>query len=444
MSRTIPVYQQLRPDANYTYKLIQLPPSLLSHLATTTSNDDDSSLDLKTKPNPNSFIVEPNGNEDDGVVVCTRDSTFKLRQNNHSNCVLLMNQRRIKHEQESIDEKENGSVAAAAGDDGEVEALMGFSQCNYVYELTQVPGSILDIVPEYNNNYNNDTNTSQQPQIGKMYMTKSKLSELSPCSPIEFEKMYRDSCLCEIEETRGDNYDYGLHVYKLSLGIISQILYTLITFLISQSKQSSTFTVKDLHVEDNEKRASVFADWQVSMIEAVLYKFTSPVEKQDGNEINSATTPQSLRLNDDAVSHWFGIQELSKLDYSNNGTTTTVADFLLNWKTSLPSFYNVPLDIVQLQGNYYTTSSSTSFTSASTSSSSNSSLIIHFVDQSSLSRDVPTRFKQLLQIQPSWKYDEFVACLQPVLEHGKKVDSVILKYGKKKRVKRDQFVVCGR
>ena len=70
--------------------------------------------------------------------------------------------------------------------------------------------------------------------------------------------------------------------------------------------------------------------------------------------------------------------------------------------------------------------------------------MIHFIDQSSLSRDVSTRFKQLLQLQPNWKYNEFVACLQPVLDHAKKVDSVILKYGKKKRVKRDQFIVCAR
>ncbi|CAD1812089.1 hypothetical protein K4G60_g2244 [Candida parapsilosis] len=412
---TVPVYQQLRPDANYTYKLIQLPPNIISHLSdSSTSNA--KYLNLKTKPTvaTATTTTSDDGDDNDAVVVCTGDSTFKLRQNNHSNCVLLMNQRPINNNihQHQQQQQQDGS---------DENALLGFSQCNYVYELTQIPGTILDVVPEYH---------AENEQRNKNLMTKTEMAELSPCSSAEFEKIYIDLCLCEI--ATGNNK----FVYRLSFDTISQILHTLITYLISESKHGQNFTIFDLNLQDNQ----AFQNWQLSMINAVIHKFTTPDQEpsnsQDGNTVvngvdDDNTTTTSLRLNDDAITHWFGIQELSKLNY-NAVPLTTVADFLLNWKTALPSFYNVPLDIIQLQGHYYTTSST------------GASPLIHFIDQSSLSRDVSTRFKQLLQLQPNWKYNEFVACLQPVLDHAKKVDSVILKYGKKKRVKRDQFIVCAR
>lgn len=414
---SIPVYQQLRPDANFTYKLIQLPPNLLSHLSFGDCNA--KYLDLKTKPIVPNVESSPDDSEGNTVVVCTRDSTFKLRQNNHSNCVLLMNQRRINHDQRENDNGDNNE---------DPEVLMGFSRSDYVYELTQIPGLILDIVPEYSNRQNGAT------QSDKKFMSRNKLAELSPCSPAEFDKIYIDSCLCEITNENNDKF-----VYKLTQNVISQILHTFITYLISESKQTQSFTIDKLTL----RRNVAFKSWQPSMIDAVIFKFTIPAREDSQGQLNPTVTSDDhlsgpLRLHDDSITRWFGIQELSKLAHSF-GTPTTVADFLLNWKTALPSFYNVPLDIVQLRGHYYT--ANTTNTSNITNSSSQ---LVHFINQSSLSRDVATRFKQLLTIQSNWKYDEFVACLQPVLEHGKKVDTVILKYGKKKRVKRDQFVVCGR
>ncbi|KAI5970727.1 DCC1 [Candida margitis] len=428
---SIRVYQQLRSDANnnYTYKLIQLPPNLLTHLSTSPSPH----LDLKTKRVNNkgtASVTNNNGDDDDNdatVVVCTRDATFKLRQNNHSNCVLLMNQCRIGHHEKH--ENENGYN----DDDDDDDVLMGFAKCNYVYELTTIPGSILDIVPEYGN------------KVKSSQVTRDQLIASSPCSLAEFEKIYTESCLCEIAtdiiDTTSNTGD--MYVYKLSHESISQILHTLITYLISENRLNHSFSISELDLATGSAHAhqGVFDNWQPSMIHAVIYKFTTPTPDQGQDLSTVDPLHRPLRLNDESIAHWFGIQELSKLDASFGSSTTTVADFLLNWKTALPSFYNVPLEIIHLRGHYYTTSPTT--TSSSSFSTANS-LVVKFIDQSSLSRDVATRFKQLLAIQSQWKYDEFIACLAPVIEPGKKIDTTILKYGKKKRVKRDQFIVCGR
>ena len=69
------VYQQLNEDTNatkYTYKLLQLPSKILNQLESKSTN-------LYIKSDINSLAL------------CTDSETFKLRQMNHSNTVLLLN-----------------------------------------------------------------------------------------------------------------------------------------------------------------------------------------------------------------------------------------------------------------------------------------------------------------------------------------------------------------
>ena len=71
---------------------------------------------------------------------------------------------------------------------------------------------------------------------------------------------------------------------------------------------------------------------------------------------------------------------------------TDISEFLLNWKTSLPSFYNPPLDISQLAGYYCSPIENK----------------ILYVDPESLSENLSQRFKELFELDKSWNYDEFI------------------------------------
>lgn len=334
------VYQQLNEDTNatkYTYKLLQLPSKILNQLESKSTN-------LYIKSDINSLAL------------CTDSETFKLRQMNHSNTVLLLNK-----------EPDN--------------KLIGFQKTSYEYELTEIKGSIdTSDIPIFNGQ------TAQQP------IDLRALEDNSICSHQEFLSNWYELGGCEI--------DNG--AYIMSADIITELLHLLITKLMSL--QVHEFSPEDVS-------SIITPPYNDSMLTSIIHKFC-------------IIESEKYQLNDLKITQWFGIVEMSKINHK----MTDISEFLLNWKTSLPSFYNPPLDISQLAGYYCSPIENK----------------ILYVDPESLSENLSQRFKELFELDKSWNYDEFIPFIKKFVPAGKKVDSIILKYGKKKKVGRDRFIVCPR
>ncbi|EMG47401.1 DCC1 Sister chromatid cohesion protein DCC1 [Candida maltosa Xu316] len=333
------VYQQLDEDPQYTYKLLQLPPSILSQL-----ESGDVNLHIKS--------------DIQSLALCTDSKTFKLRQMNHSNTVLLMNQH--------PDNK-----------------LIGYQKTSYEYELTEVAGVIdTSKIPVYEGGTSSSFSNS---------ITIDQLKENSLCSEIEFQNNWYNLGGCEIDHK----------AYIMSRKVITELLYLLITKIMSLQLQS--FTIEDI-------LSIITPPYNEYMLISISHKF--------GTE-----TDDKFILDDAKITHWFGIVELAK---TNN--MITQSEFLLNWKTSLPSFYNPPLDLIQLAGYYCSPMENR----------------IMYVDPNTLSDNLGQRFKELFELDKNWKYEEFIPFIAGFVPGGKKVDSIILKFAKKKKVGKDKFIVCPR
>ena len=70
---------------------------------------------------------------------------------------------------------------------------------------------------------------------------------------------------------------------------------------------------------------------------------------------------------------------------------------------------------------------------------------IQFLNPSTLTPgDMSTRVKELFQIVKEWEYEEFLPFIEEFIPKGKKPESIVLKYAKKKRVGKNRFMVCPR
>ncbi|CAI5760342.1 unnamed protein product [Candida verbasci] len=325
------LYNQINNDKSYTYKLLQLPEELLENI----ENGNIDNLELKSNY--------------ESVVICNADKSWKVRQMNHSNTVLLMNKTG----------KNN---------------LIGFQSAAYEYELNDNKPTISKTIPVYNN-----SNTSS--------ISITELIQDSLCSPKEFESLFYDM---------NGVYIDGF-AYILSNSIISELLYILITKLMSN--QLTVFEISD--IED-----IITPPFKKSMLDTILHKFAKSVENR-------------YELIDSNISKWFGIVELSK-----NNQPVLKNEFLLNWKSSLPAYYSPSLDLNDLKG-YYCSFLTTH---------------ILYINPIDLSTNLAIRFKELFAFNRSWKYDEFVPFINDYVPVGKKVDSLIIKYGKKKKVG-NEFIV---
>ncbi|CAK9442105.1 uncharacterized protein LODBEIA_P58580 [Lodderomyces beijingensis] len=355
---SISVYSKLQPDKSHIYKLIQLPNDLLEKLPT--------SLQLKSNFNG------------DGLVLCTQDETFRVRQNNHSNTVLLMREL-------------NTCDHGVRDGDGQVEgdAMVGFASCHYEYEVTPTVPSI-DLASRVPLLHHRDViagkyaGDEKHGSVSKMELMRSSCS-----SSGQFEMLWTELALCSIDS----------HVFQMARDLRVAVLHDLITYKLSYP---------DVKLEDAK------LEWGGDMVKTVLDKYTT--RTREGDRV----------LNDHLIVVEFGVVALSQAHTHKTG------DLMINWKLSLPQFYSPSLDLKMLRGHYVT------------SSNGGGDEYVTYVDPESLSRDVGVRIKQLLAVQASWPYDEFVSFLEGVVPGGRKVDAVVIKFARKKKVGRDKFVVVPR
>lgn len=347
-------YQELKPDAEYTYKLLQLPPEMLETIKSSRGEI---------------ILKSTTGDDGDHLVVCSGDKTWKLRQMNHSNHVELLDNINI-----------NQRLP-------ENNVLLGFATASYEYELSAFKGLINKAdIPIYNGQ---DVDS----------ISIDELLNNSPISPQEFLQNWYQLGGCELN---------GQAIILLDEWITS-ILHLIMTILMSQN-----FDYQQQEGEIEALAQYVLAEnnsYSPSMVVTILHQFATV----SGNK---------FKLNNLAISTWFGKQALAQ----SSLTLWQEPQFLIAWKSNLPEFYNVSLDLVNLQGNYCRPIEDR----------------IKYIDANLLSKDPQTRFRQLFQYAPKWDYQEFVPFILPLVSPGKKVDSLVMKYARKKKVTKTKYIVVSK
>lgn len=317
---------------------------------------------MKTKPDGKVSIKSSPAGEANNLVLCTEEKTWKLRQMNKSSAVLIVDNLNVDSLRKKISiDKEN--------------VLLGFAQTGYEYELTDSIGSLnFSKLPKYSGTLN----------VKGEEILIQELIDNSPISTGEFYKTWYLIGGCEIDGK----------AQVLSDDFITECLSLVIILSISNDWKS--FSLRDMYGLVKEENPSI----TFSIVETVVEKF-----KDESKEAYS--------LNELKIAKWFGIELLKKI-----GTSTTEKDFLLSWKRELPEFYNIPLDLVDLQGYYFRPIEDR----------------LQYLSPTLLSSNLSVRFDQLFKLNSKWNYTEFIPFVMEFVPKGKSVDSIILKHGKKKKI----------
>lgn len=350
-------YTSLTRDPAYTYKLVQLTNDVRERL------EKGEQITIKSDPNVPSHLV-----------LTASDSTWKIRQMKHTNTALVMSSR------------SDWSPMFGADRASDLNALVSIASLTYEYELTPTKGTItITDLPVY------DPKTKD---------TRENVKSIS------LDKLLCDSCISE-KEFYHQWYKLGGCDIKgnatiLSPRYISELLQLIITLLIRHKildiKSEGIVDKMPQIIDLIQQHASTIP---VSAIETVVHKFSD------------VSTGQ---LDHSSVSEWFGIETLQK---QASIRALSVRDFLMEWKSALPPFYNAPLDITQLQGYYYKPALDS----------------VAYLDSSNLAvLDLSARVKELFSIAKEWEWEDFAPFIMSFVPSGKKPDAFMLKYCKRRRV----------
>ncbi|WPK25296.1 hypothetical protein PUMCH_002607 [Australozyma saopauloensis] len=354
------VYSQIGGSDDHKYKLMQLPKELLEYLKTP-----DNVLEFKLPLSRKNHLV-----------LCTESETYTVRQMNHSNTQLVV---------EDLQVPAVGRKLMGLGPDSS-SSLLAVGLCSYLYELTPSLGEIETAgLPLYDG--------TAELLVGSVPLSVESLMQSSPIARTCFQSQWHALCGSEID---------GIAVI-LSPDFVTNVLYTIIAVAIAE--KWSSFTLEEMA----PRLASENSKFTRLVLETIAGKFCECKDNE-------------LSLNRPEIAKWFGIMSLKKL-----ATATSDKDLLLQWKSSLPPFFNALLDLKVLRGHFYRPLAGR----------------LQYLNKETLSPEIHARIKDMFKITKDWDYDEFLPYVEEFIPATKKADAVILKYAKKKRMGK-LFVVCPR
>lgn len=260
-------------------------------------------------------------------------------------------------------------------------AMVGIASLPYEYELKPHKYSInTAILPVYNQSSDPPNST----------VSLLQLIQNTPVSRAEFFEQWHELGGCEVNGT----------CYILPSDLISKILHSLLTVMIAE---------KIDYTKDSVPRAQLIEKLgpqmdPESVVNAVINKF------YNGEDL--------IKVNNQQVAKWYGIQTLKQTRPMDS------KQFYIEWKSRFPNFYHIPLDLDILRGHFYRKSGQ-----------------IAYLNQDSLSNEISARIKELFKLSSEWDLNDmvpFITCLT-----SRKVESVLLKYSKIKRIG-TRKVVCPR
>lgn len=223
------------------------------------------------------------------LVLCTNTRTFRLRQKNHSNTVLVMK--------------------------GKTDALMGFTSLHSELEPTPVRGNIdTSGVPVFKNAHT-FTPGKSAPSINDVLMQ-------SPISPLEFKKQWGEMSGCEIAG----------EAVLLHRETITRILDLILSTVIAEGESFENLIVGEVY----KNIKSVDETITFEMVETVIFKFSDPLI-------------EPFHIDSLKVSKWYGIHALST--FAKNPLSSD--EFMIRWKSVIPGFFDCSIELSLLLGFFY-------------------------------------------------------------------------------------------
>lgn len=373
------LHEHLSTDGSY--RLLHLTPELLEVI-----QDSDSKLQFKAAGN----------NEEDGdVVLCSRDTTWLLRQKNHSNTTMLMH--------EFTPEKET-SIETTFGLPSPVSDYAGFARTTFEYETKKLPGMInLNSVPIHNGSLDFPPMEGRELPIKNM----DGLLASSACSEKECLSQWGQLGGCVIKGypciLSSDFLTKALHVTLMSAMAES--------LDFSQLRLNETFDAvnKDMDEDSNPYTREV--------IKSILEKYGKRTKGDDNDG-------DSWQLDHRKVAEWYGIRALRKYASQNS---IPPAEFLIKWKSTFPPYTPFDIEIEMLRGWFFRPTGSN----------------LQYLSKNTLPTDIKERFKMLFKLQSQWDMDDIVPFIEELNTKGLKIDAFVLKYARKRRVGK-KFIVSSR
>lgn len=373
---------------DYTLRLVELNKDILKTIKESNSVE-------------NKFYLKSTDDKSFPVLV-TDNQTFKIRQKNHSNSVLLVDLNNINNQK-----------------DNNYETGVGFMNFDSQLELSLIPGEInISNIPILNNLSDIVEIDSKDRKISLI-----DLFNNSVISKKEFELKLSDLKLIEINN----------QVYILNDKLIIDGLYEIISILISEYLETKK---DDDNSENNNNVMEVFKDIKISyllelykldkfdksilnekIIELIIKKFSDiDSEVVEGED-------KSYKLNNDKVIKFFGIY-LLKLKNSLNFINED--EFLINLKNKLPFYYNPNLNLNLLNGNFIR--NNLNFKD------------IQFFNKNLLNQNPNLRFKELFKIKSNWELNEIEPFLIDINIKKLKIDKFIMKFARIKKIGKKSIV----
>lgn len=372
------LYFQNTQDENCIYKFLKLSPELLDYMKT------------KTKPElliKSSYLDKKNGNN--FLVLCTKDKTWKIKQANQTNTILLLENR--KSDFQNINN--NPQIKKTNINNN----LVKLQSTNYCYELYDSYGHFDEsLLPVYSGNSIIDCEINKD-------TIKTSVNEFLLNSPISRSEFFSKWYLYKGCEINGQ-------AYILSDEFVSEALQTLIALLFSKKIDVNSNKINLLEIKKSMiNEGNRFTD---SIFDTIIHKFSSFV------------SDSYFQLNNNSIAQWFGTQLLISL----KSTPTSRELFLIQWKDCLPPFYNPSFLLKDLYGYFYTVFDDH----------------ILYLDPQSLSNDISVRFTQLFNLHDTWHYDEFIPYIINLTSSKQSADMLISKYARKKRTRDNKLFIISK
>ncbi|KAH3900492.1 related to Sister chromatid cohesion protein DCC1 [Saccharomycodes ludwigii] len=369
-------------DKASTYKLLQLTPELLEYINKREDN--------KPTNNDQRIYLKSMDRSNSDVVLVTDRNTFVLRQKMHSNTVLLME-----------NNKNNGS-------DYNV-----FSKQNFELELLKSEGKIdISLLPILHRNKKLIVDNKS-----KLHLTLDEFISISPCSVTEFYRQWYKFGGCITTD--------GGIACLLSNEYISEVLHILLNCIII----GNDAVFRDLTLEQCQEFISKEVNNEgmsidKEVIHTILEKFGDSTGLITSNSDDAGT--KSYALNTFEIAKWYGIKSLRKFCSKQY---LSIEDFLIKWKSQFPPYFPCDIDLTMLVGFYVKDINRDR---------------ISYLDKNGLSGNIKQRFKELFKLQNTWNESEIWPFIEQLNTLNLKPESFIMKYARRKRIKKNKYVITSR
>ncbi len=312
-------------------------------------------------------------------VIVTDSRTFKIRQQNQSNCLMLMNTDKI-----------NGKDAGVSFDDFKSKLIL-----EDVKPDVDMTGLITIRTIEQLRN------TVDHSDDGEGYTLKDLFAN-SRASKAEFEDIISRQ---QIFEFRGCCYIAGDALVTTCIGkIVEKLIKQVVESGHELDIMEELNKFKYCEARKCVLGGEILEKHPKELIELCLRKFFG----QDG-------------INDDLIVRQFGLEVLRK------HKTLKLDDFMIELKLRLPFNYTPQIKLNQaLGGCYYTFGDDK---------------LIAYLDDSMLSEDPVRRFEQLFSLKPQWEVTEIEPFIDSINKKGTKPEKFLLKFCKVKRVGKKHYAM---